>query len=87
MGEAKRRGGSERPRCPCVCVASLKPKTRKKSQGGNNESEGSGLATPAQQHLELSPRLLPCGEWGPVGHRVDRGRSWLVVGLVSYIQR
>ena len=25
----KRRGGRERPRCPCACVAGLKPKTRK----------------------------------------------------------
>ena len=63
-------GAAEVPMCRGCRV---KMESQEKMLKRNTENGAKQAARWA--HLELSPRLLPCGEWGTVGHRADRGRG------------
>ena len=65
------RGGG-RLRCRCAEDAGIM-ESQEKMLKRNTENGAKQAAR--WTHLELSPRLLPCVEWGTVGHRADRGRG------------
>ena len=48
------------------------PPPPKKESSGSDSSSGCFCSGVPRDDLELSPRLVPCGEWGAVGH-------WLAV--------